>query len=197
MTEALDNNTLDGAYDEGGAGFGKQINVDAGAVVLDTGVANCAPLRLVPKASLPTALLQDGQLATYNGMLYVYDSTRSKWLSVHRDVLVFGRRRNVRNQFLNFGVGNLASNNSGYRIPRNATIVAMTGQLDANGSCDMRVRRNDTAVNIATLNITSANGASDVSTNIDINANDYLQSYLSASSSVNDPVFMIEIAYRQ
>ncbi len=197
MTEALDNNTLDGAYDEGGAGVGKQINVDSGAVVLNTGSANCAPLQLVPKANLPTASLLDGQLANYNGMLYIYDSTRTKWLSVHRDVLVFGRRRNVRNQFLNFGVGNLASNNSGYRMPRNATIVAMTGQLDANGTCDMRVRRNDAALNIATLTITAASGAIDVSTNIDINANDYLQSYLSASSSVQDPVFMIEIAYRQ
>ena len=197
MTTALDNNTLDGAYDEGGAGVGRQINADAGAVVIDTGVATTAPLQLTPKGSLPTTGLLDGQLAIKDGLLYIYDSTRTKWLSVHREILVFGRRRSVRNQYLNFAVGNLASNNSGYRIPRNATIVAMTGQLDANGSCDMRVRRNDVPTNIATLSITSANGSVDTSTNIDINANDFLQSYLSASSSVQDPVFMIEIAWRE
>jgi hypothetical protein len=197
MTEALDNNTLDGAYDEGGAGVGRTINADAGAVVIDSGVATTAPFQLIPKGSLPTTGLLDGQLAIKDGLLYIYDSTRTKWLSVHRELLVFGRRRSVRNQYLNFAVGNLASNNSGYRIPRNATIVAMTGQLDANGTCDMRVRRNDIATNIATLNITSANGAVDVSTNIDVNASDFLQSYLSASSSVQDPVFMVELAWRE
>ncbi len=197
MTEALDNNTLDGAYDEGGAGVGRTINADAGAVVFDSGVATNAPIQIVPKSSLPTSGLLDGQLATTDGMLYIYDSTRSKWLSVHRDVLVFGRRRGVRNQYLNFAVGNLSSNNSGYRIPRNATIVAMTGQLDANGTCTMHIRRNDTATNISSLTITSANGARDISTNIDINVNDFLQSYLSSSANVQDPVFMIEIAYRE
>jgi len=54
MTEALDNNTLDGAYDEGGAGAGRTINADSGPVVLNTGSATTAPLELTPKASLPT-----------------------------------------------------------------------------------------------------------------------------------------------
>jgi len=196
MTTALDNNTLDGAYDEGGAGVGRTITADAGPVVINTDTATTAPLELTPKAALPTTGLQDGQIAVKDGMLFIYDSTRTKWLSVQREVLVFGRRRKVKNQYLNFAVGNLASNNSGYRIPRNATIVAMTGQLDSNGTCDMRVRRNDTATNIATLSISNSNGAVDISTNIDINANDYLQSYLSASNRVEDPVFMITIAYR-
>lgn len=196
MTDALDNNTLDGAYDEGGAGVGRTITADAGPVVIDTDVATTAPLELKPKAALPTTGLQDGQFAVKDGILFIYDSTRTKWLSVQRETLVFGRRRKVKNQYLNFAVGNLASNNSGYRIPRDACIVSMTGQLDANGTCDMRVRRNDTATNIATLNINSTIGNIDVSTNVDINANDYLQSYLSASNRVDDPVMVIEIAWR-
>jgi hypothetical protein len=196
MTEALDNNTLDGAYDEGGAGVGRTITADAGPVVINTDVATTAPLEITPKASLPTTGLQDGQFAVKDGILYIYDSTRAKWLSVQREVLIFGRRRRVRNQYLNFAVGNLASNNSGYRIPRNAVITAMTGQLDNSGTCDIHVRRNDTATNIASLSISSSTGSIDISTNIDVNANDFLQSYLSASSSVEDPVFMIEIAYR-
>ena len=196
MTEALDNNTLDGAYDEGGAGAGRTVIADSGPVVLDTGAATTAPIELKPKAALPTTGLQDGQMAVKDGMLFVYDSTRAKWLSVQRETLVFGRRRRVRNQYLNFAAGNLSSNNSGYRIPRDACIVAMSGQLDNSGTCQMRVRRNDTATNIATLSISSALGDSDISANIDINANDYLQSYLSASSRVEDPMFVIEIAFR-
>ena len=197
LTEALDNNTLDGAYDEGGPGAGRVITADSGAIVIDTDTATTAPLELKPKAALPTTGLQDGQIAVKDGILYIYDAVRGKWLSVQREILIFGRRRRVRNQYLNFAVGNLSSNNSGYRLPRNATIVAMTAQLDNDGTCDVHVRRNDTATNIATLNITSTSGVINTSINVDVNANDFLQSYLSASSSVEDPVFMIEIAWRE
>jgi len=196
LTEALDNNTLDGAYDEGGAGAGRQINADAGAVVIDTGVATTAPLELTPKSALPTTGLNDGQLAIRDGILCIYDSTRAKWLSVQRQFLVFGRRRRVRNQYLNFCVGNLPSKNSGFRLVRDACIVSISGHLDNNGTCNMHVRRNDSATNIASLSISSALGASDVSANVNLNADDYLQSYLSASSDVEDPVCIIEIAWR-
>jgi len=196
LTEALDNNTLDGAYDEGGPGAGRVITTDAGPVVFDTDTATTAPIEIRPKSALPTTGLQDGQMAVKDGILYIYDSTRTKWLSVQREVLVFGRRRKVRNQYLNFAVGNLASNNSGYRIPRDATITAITAQLDASGTCDIHIRRNDTATNIVTLSLSNVNGAVDTSINIDISVNDFLQSYLSASNRVEDPVVMIEIAYR-
>lgn len=195
MAEALDNNTLDTAYDQGGNGAGRIITVDSGAVVLDATSTN-APLQIVPKGSLPTTDLLDGQMAMSDGLLFVYDATRGKWLSVQRQYLTFGRRRNTRNQYLNFGVGNMPSNNSGFRMIRNATIVGLSGQLDSNGTCDMQVRRNDTATAISTLGITAANGAVNNIANIDVNANDYLQSYLSAAASVAEPVFIIEIAYR-
>jgi hypothetical protein len=196
MTEALDNNTLDGAYDEGGAGAGRTITVDSGPVVLDTASATTAPLELPPKAALPTTGLQDGQLAIRDSILCIYDSTRSKWLSVQRQFLVFGRRRKVSNQYLNFCVGNLASKNSGFRIVRDACIVSISGQLDDNGSCSMNIRRNDTSTNIVSLSISSAIGNSDVSSNINLNADDYLQCYLSSASDVEDPVCIIEIAWR-
>lgn len=196
MTEALDNNTLDGAYDEGGAGAGRIITADSGAVEIDTSAATTAPLRLVPKGSLPTTSLTDGQLAITDGILFVYDATRGKWLSVQRQFLVFGRRGNTRNQYLNFAAGTLPSNNSGYRMGRNVTIVSLSGQLDVSGSCDMHVRRNDVATNISSLTITTATGASDISVNVDVNANDFLQSFLSAAANVEDPMLVVEIAYR-
>ena len=197
LTEALDNNTLDGAYDEGSSpGAGRQINADAGAVVIDTGVATNAPLELVPKSSLPTTGLNDGQLAIRDGILCVYDAVRAKWLSVQRQFLIFGRRRRVRNQYLNFCVGNLPSKNSGFRLVRDACIVSMSGHLDSNGSCDIHIRRNDLSTNILSLNISSALGASNASANVDLNADDFLQCYLQASSDVEDPVSIIEIAWR-
>lgn len=196
LTTALDNNTLDGAYDEGGAGVGRIINADTGAVIFNTGVATTAPLEITPKAALPTTGLQDGQIAVRDGILCIYDSTRTKWLSVQRQFLIFGRRGRTSDQYLNFCVGRLPSSNSGFRLVRDACIVSISGQLDANGTCDIHVRRNDLATNIVSLSISSTFGNSDVSTNINLSENDYVQSYLSSASNIQDPVCVIEIAWR-
>ena len=199
LGNSLDHNTLDEAYDEGGAGLGRVITADSGPMVLNTAAATTAPLELTPKALLPTTGLADGQVAIAGGIMFVYDGTRSKWLSVQRQFLVFGRKGITANQYLNFSAGTLPSNNSGYRIGRNATIVSMTGQLDVASTSvvDMYVRKNDLAANIATLVIGSGGiGSSDISTNIDILADEYLQSYIANTNNVSDPMFVIEIAYR-
>lgn len=197
MTTALDNNTLGSAYNQGGPGVGRIITATSGAVEIDTATATNAPLRLVPKAALPTTSLLDGQLAIKDGILCVYDATRGKWLSVQRQFLVFGRRGNTANQYINFAGGNMPSNNSGYRLQRDATIVSMSGQLDASGTCTLHVRKNDTATNIASLSIATATGNSDISQNIDMNVGDFLQSYCTVpTGNVQDPMFVIEIAYR-
>lgn len=196
MTEALDNNTLTGAYNQGGAGAGRVIDAITGPVEFDSGTAAGASFRIVPKSSLPTTNPDDGQFAVIGGIMYIYDATRSKWLSVQRQFLTFGRRGNTRNQYINFAVGTLASNNSGYRIPRASVVVSMTGQIDSSDTCDLHLRKNDTAANIATLSISTATGASDISTNLSLNANDFLQSFCSvAVGNVQDPVFIVEIAY--
>ena len=189
-------NTLDQAYDQGGPGAGREIFVDSGAVKLSAS-GGYAPLELTDLASAPTTGLADGQLAVINGLLYEYDDDRSKWLSVQRGFFVFGRSGNSKNQYLNFGAGTLTSNNSGYRIPRNATIVSLSGQLDASGTCDLRIRKNDTATNIATLSIAAAVGASDNTIDVDVAAGDYLQSYIDADAGVPDPMLIVEIAWRE
>lgn len=190
-------NTLDEAYDEGGAGAGRSIDADSGAVKITPG-GNFAPFEIVPSSLAPTNGLAGGQFWVHSttGILYVYDATRSKWLSVNRFFIAFGRKGNTKNQMLSYYVGSLKSNNSGLRVLRNATIVGATGQLDATGTCDMRLRRNDTATNLATLTISSALGAVDGSINVDVSINDYLQAYLEASTRVQDPTFMLEMAWR-
>lgn len=189
-------NTLDGAYDEGGPGAGRTINSDSGAVKLDTGVSTNAPIELTEKASLPTTGLGAGQLAVKNGILFIYDSARSKWLSVERMYLIFGRKGKTSNQYLDFGGGKLPSNNSGLRIPRDATIVAMSAQLDANGTSNFRIRKNDNSTNIETLLVNAALGAHSTTLNTDINAADFLQCYSDNASKVSDPMIIVEIAYR-
>ncbi len=194
----MEGNTLDVAYDEGGPGAGRAITVDAGAVKFDATVSGSyAPLELTELSTLPVSGLAGGQLGIKDGILYTYDSNRSKWLSVQRMFLSFGRRGKTKDQYLNYSAGTLTSNNSGYRLARNATIVSMTGQLDTSGSCDVRVRKNDGASNIATLNISSSVGNSDTTADVDVSADDYLQSYLDSSSKVEDPMLVIEVAWRE
>jgi len=189
-------NDLDGAYDQGGAGAGRSITADSGAVKIDTASATNAPIELTQKSSLPTTGLAAGQLAVKDGILFIYDGTRSKWLSVERLYLVFGRRGNTSNQYLSYSAGRLPSNNSGLRIPRDACVVAMSAQLDASGTANMRLRRNDSASNISTLAISAALGAHDTSLDINLSAGDFLQMYSDNASSVQDPMVIVEIAYR-
>ncbi len=189
-------NSLDGAYDQGGAGVGRTVTVDTGAIKLDATSGTYAPLELTQQSALPTSGLAAGQMSVKDGMLFIYDSSRSKWISVQRLYLAFGRKGNTSNQYLNFAAGALASNNSGYRIPRNAVIVSMTAQLDTSGTADMRLRSNDNAANIATLPVTAALGSQLNTLNVDISAGDYLQLYSDNATTVEDPIVIVEIAYR-
>ena len=189
-------NTFDSAYDQGGAGAGRAVTVDTGAVKLDATSGTYAPLELTEQSALPTSGLAAGQMAVKDGILCVYDGTRSKWLSAQRLYLIFGRKGRTSNQYLSFGGGHFYSNNSGYRIPRNATIVSISGQLDASGTVDLRLRSNDNAANIATLSISGALGAQDTTVNVDISAADFLQMYSDNATTVEDPMIIVEVAYR-
>jgi hypothetical protein len=191
-----DRNTLDEAYDEGGPGAGRTIVTDSGSLQLSA-AGGYAPLELTDLPSPPSSGLGGGQIASIGGLLYSYDATRSKWLSIQRQTLVFGRKGGSKDQFLNFAAGTLPSNNSGFRVMRNATIVGLAGQLNATGTCDLMVRKNDLTANITTLNVSAALGAVDVTINTDLNAGDYLQSFLEATVKVTDPILIVEIAWRQ
>ncbi len=199
LTNALVHNTLDMAYDEGGAGIGRTINVTDGSFVLNKGAATNAPFEIPSSGAAATSGLSSGQIDTIDHILCIYDSVRSKWLSVQRMFLVFGIRSGggmgTTNQFMEFYAGSLTSNNSGLRMARNATIVSLAGQLDASGTCTMQIRKNDAATVISSLTITAALGAQDTAINVDLVAGDFLQSYLSNTNAVEDPMFMVEIAW--
>ena len=194
---ALVRETLDAAYRVGGAGAGRTINADGGAVVMDTLATTTAPLQLTPKASLPTTGLAAGQLAVKNNMLCIYDSTRAKWLSVQRSTFAFGRSGSTKNQYLSFFAGNVVSNLSGLLMPYNATIVSISGQLSAIGTCNMDIRLNNTATNSLILALSTVIGASSISSNLDMNAGDLMQAFLDTTTAgVSNPIMFVEVAWR-
>jgi hypothetical protein len=190
------NNTLDEAYDQDGAGVGRTITVDTGAVVLNATSGTDSPLELTPTSTMPTTNLADGQITVADdGLVYAYDATRAKWLSVHRETFVFGRRGKTNSMYLSFFGSRLASNNSGLRLLRNATIVGMSAQLDKSGTTDLSVRKNDVVTDIATLSIAAGFGASVTNLNVDVAANDYLQGYADPTGNIEDPMVIIESAF--
>jgi hypothetical protein len=197
---AANNNTLDEAYNENGSGTGRTINVDNGSIRLNAS-NGYAPIQLSQLPSAPNADLTGGQLCVVNGLLYVYDQTRLKWLSVGRDLIAFGRKGLSRNTWLSFYGGSLPSNNSGLRLMRNGVITGMSAQTDTaivNGNADVHVKRNDSTSNISTITILSGtSGASDINYNIDIYKDEFLQCYLEKNTTgdVEDIMVMVEIAY--
>lgn len=193
---ALDHNTLDEAYDEGGAGSGRVITADSGPVKIDRGSSTDASFEIVPKGSLPTTNLSDGQIDNKGGILCVYDGTRSKFLSIARPVYCFGRAGTTWDQYLNFFVGYLASNNAGLRMVRAATIVSLTAQLDASGSCTFYIRKNDSATTVTSLTISGSTNATDTTLNVDLSAGDFLQCYINSVGTTYDPVILVELAWR-
>lgn len=196
LTTSVGNTTLDGAYDQGGSGAGRLINATDGPVKVDRGAATSASLELVPKSNLPTTGLSDGQIDIKDGILCVYDATRSKWLSVQRQFLVFGRRGSTKNQYLGFFGSRLVSLNSGLRLARAATIVSMAGQINEAGTCTFNLRRNDVATNVESVTISASVGNEDISINTDLNGGDFLQCHLGATDAIEDPMIVIEIAWR-
>lgn len=191
------NPDLDAAYDQGGPGVGRKIIVDAGAVILD-GTSTYAPLELTPQSSVPSSDLQPGQLSRQtDGILYTYDGTRSKWLSIDRMMLCFGKRGASKNQYLGFYGGQLISNNSGLRMVRTATIVSISVQVDSSGTADFHIRKNDVISNISTLALSAALGAGDTTIDVDLAAGDFLQGFVECTAAVTDPMLLIEIAWRK
>jgi len=155
--------------------------------------------KIEPKTTLPTSELEDGMVDIKGGILCIYDEVRGKWLSVQRQTFTFGRSGTTANQYLNYGVGELPSVSSGFRLPRNSCIVGMSVQTSEIDSYIIQLRRNGYNVSHFSLGIVSDDGKSDITMNTDLSINDKLQCYLEytgVGQGVPDPVVMIELAWR-
>ncbi|MBL4662223.1 MAG: hypothetical protein JKY22_01355 [Flavobacteriaceae bacterium] len=118
-----------------------------------------------------------GQLAVIGDMLFMYDATRGKWLSVESTTLALGRGGNINSGNLR-ATGNQANSRSGYLMPFNGTIVAITAKSnDGNGAqtkqFSVRVRNGNTtntSMNITTSSSEYINTAA----NVDFSSGDYI-----------------------
>jgi hypothetical protein len=155
-----------------------------------------SPIELTQQTVIPSSGLLAGQLSVVGGILYIYDGTRLKWLSVQRMFVAFGRRGGSKNQYLHFYGSELPSNNSGLRMVRNATIVSLSGQFDVSGTGTFRIRKNDIITNITSLLLSTTIGNGDTTIDVNLTSGDYLQSYIENTVTVEDAMILVEIAWR-
>lgn len=135
---------------------------------------------------------------TNNNILYTYDDSRSKWLSIEKQNFVFGRSGLTNKQYLSYYTGNLTSNRSGLRMLRNACITGLSAQFNNLNTGTFYIRKNNNNSTITSLDVLNdyGNGKDDI--NIDVNKGDFLQCYFeSVFSTVHDPMIIIEIAWRE
>lgn len=143
----------------------------------------------------PTGYYGQQWFNTNNGLTYNYD-IRDKWLSLDRQMVSFGRRGKTNNQYLNYYGGTLPSITSGIRLIRDACITGMTGQVKDISTCSFYIRINNSAVNIAQLDVLTAYGNENDSINIDLNKGDTLHCYFDSTVERVNPMAMVELAWR-
>jgi hypothetical protein len=138
-----------------------------------------------------------------DGLLYAYDGTRIKWLSVDRNLIGWGRNKinagsddPLGTQYLRQYNG-APSDLNGWRMIRDGTITAITVQSNADQTYKVEIEKNNNTTAILTLLVANTELGKHVTTiNVDFDEGDFLQCYLDASA-VQYPQVLIEIAWRQ
>lgn len=145
-----------------------------GKLTIDASAETTAALELVPQAT-PTTNLANGQLAVIGDKLYMYDATRTKWLTLESAAIQFGREGDTTQDNLRYG-GNMISGTSGALMPFDGTIVAITAMAASGDDTDINVRARD-ASNTNSVNETFSLTSlryTDTATNLDFDAGDYI-----------------------
>ncbi len=165
-------------------------------------------LELNPQ-SAPTGSVT-GQLAVIGDKLYMYDATRSKWLSVETTALQYGYAFGADNQVLFFGgdigLDNTTENATGAKMPFDGTIVYIAVESSGgNSSKSFDIEISGTPVPDDNANPSidgrfslSSGAYSYTDYNIDFSAGDYIMLKARANgSAVNDPAAIIWVKWRQ
>lgn len=122
--------TLDASYNgPDGDGSGRVIYTDNGPVELSAS-QGFAPLQIDPIDYTPTMGLKDGQICLREGIMYVYDESRSIWISMQRQVVTYGAKK-ADAGYMN--LGDFSSSSTGWPALRKGKILGITAQ--ASGGC--------------------------------------------------------------
>ncbi|WP_353777235.1 hypothetical protein [Winogradskyella sp. 3972H.M.0a.05] len=162
----------------------------------DTGIP---ALELNPQSS-PTGNTT-GQIAVIGDKLFMYDATRSKWLSVEVTPLQLGRSGGADDTNLRT-VGNQNNNRSGYLMPFDGTITYVSVKSNSNNGAQSKEFsiqvRNGNTTNSATTVTTSASEYTNSSLNIDFSAGDFINGRIidDGNGDVNNVSMIVWVKWR-
>ena len=133
-----------------------------------------------------------------NGILQLFDSSRSQWLSVTRSNIYFGiNHSNVSCNRWFDSIASVGSNTSSYRIPRNCTITSITIQSQNIANAEIGIRKNNITTDITNIPLSHESGKTLDNLNIELNQNDNIQVFLHVNTgNIDYPVVNIELAWR-
>ena len=163
------------------------------------GTATDPNMYLINKAAAPTTKLGTANqipLAMINNAPAYYDKVNSKWVSFSRTYMFFTGRDNANNtnEYARC-VGSFTSNQSSARLLRDVVLIGVSAQTTGNETWTVRIRKNGSVVNLASLAIGAASGGKDLTLNIDFNADDVIEVYIDGSQ-IDRPFITLEFAYR-
>lgn len=191
---ADDHGSLTGLYDDDHPQYGHlaQNEVVSGLWTLSPLTVTDPSVNIATRSVAPTTNVVDGSTTIVGGLLYIYDGTRSKWLSVLRNCFKAGRGGTVTNIYLWILAG-VPTSLTGFRMARDGTITSMFAQTADIETWTFEVRRNGSV--IASLPITSARGDEDNTINVDFSQGDELKLYCNGTT-IRAPIAGFEVAWR-
>jgi len=128
------------------------------------------------------------------GMAYLNDPFRGKILSATRPTITAGwYGLNQTNRYLRVE-GVTTFGDSGFLLPRDATITALWAKSRSAGNWNIEIRKNNAPITLAAVPVSGGFGASTV-LDFDVNQGDTIQFYLSGAA-VDHPIVGLEIAWR-
>lgn len=172
------------------------VNTDSPGAYVDINSTTNVPLRLRPNTSTPTGSANGEFFVASNGLLHAYDATRSKWLSVDRFNVFWGRNNNETTDEYLRQINGAVSSNNGWRMIRNGTITAISVQGNTDQTYTIEIRKNDDVTVITSIMVDNSEGNHDITIDVDFNEGDFLQCYLNGTD-IEYPQVMLEIAWRQ
>lgn len=154
-------------------------------------------LKVGGSAAFPTTSLTNGVLHVHtDGLLYSYDSSRSKFLGVNREPIAWTDNGNNNNNYLR--EGNVISTTSGWPMPFDGTIVQVVANGENNLTKGLEIRSNSGGAFSSILSFSLSSGSyNDNTLNIDVDEGVQLKCFANSTlPAVSDPRVIIYVTRR-
>lgn len=135
------------------------------------------------------------QIQIQQGMLWLYDEEREKWLSVSRPQLLSTRKK-AKNAYLRAGEG-VALFETGFKMIRDGMItnIAVSTSNSVPVSWDLKIRKNNLFTDLDALPVTG-NGNIIENRDIEFSKEDLIQVYCDTGNYlIEDIIVLLEIAW--